>query len=180
VVQDNRWDGGFLNSLSQVAQESPISQQLSWPRTGFCPDDLGAAPAEVVRFLADQLKVPPEGLSAYGRRAQARTDHFLAVQDHLGYRKAGPEERERLARWLLDRALEHDRPLLLWQLACEKLASEKVVRPGVTVLERMVIAARRDAERETMKRLAAVLDEPGGERSLIACSSPTNRRIGPS
>jgi hypothetical protein len=33
VVQDNRWDGGFLNSLSHVAQESPISQQLSWPRT---------------------------------------------------------------------------------------------------------------------------------------------------
>jgi hypothetical protein len=29
VVQDNRWDGGFLDSLSQVAQESPISQQLS-------------------------------------------------------------------------------------------------------------------------------------------------------
>jgi hypothetical protein len=46
-----------------------------------------------------------------------------------------------------------------------KLASEKVVRPGVTVLERMVIAARRGAERETMKRLTAVLDEPG--RALL-------------
>ncbi len=132
---------------------------------GFCPDDLAAAPGEIVRFLADQLKVPPEGLLAYGRRAQTRTDHFLAVQDHLGYRKAGPEERTWLARWLLDRALEHDRPLLLWQLACEKLAAEKVVRPGVTVLERMVVAARRGAGRETMKRLAAVLDEPG--RSLF-------------
>jgi Domain of unknown function (DUF4158) len=31
---------------------------------GFCPDDLGSAPGEVVGFLADQLKVPPEGLSA--------------------------------------------------------------------------------------------------------------------
>ena len=70
-----------------------------------------------------------------------------------------------MARWLLDRALEHDRPLLLWQLASEKLAAEKVVRPGVTVLERIVVAARRGAERETMKRLAAVLDEPG--RSLL-------------
>ena len=132
---------------------------------GSCPDDLGAAPAEVVRFLADQLKVPPEGLSAYGRRAQTRTDHFLAVQHHRGYRKAGPEGRGRLARWLLDRALEHDRPLLLWQLACEKLAADKVVRPGVTVLERMIVAARRDAGRETMRRLAAVLDEPG--RALL-------------
>ena len=60
-----------------------------------------SAPGEVVHFLADQLKVPPEGLSAYGRRAQTRTDHFLAVQEHLGYRKAGPEEREQLARWLV-------------------------------------------------------------------------------
>jgi hypothetical protein len=33
VVQDNRWDGRFLDSLCQVAQESPTSQQLSWPRT---------------------------------------------------------------------------------------------------------------------------------------------------
>ena len=146
---------------------------------GFCPDDLATAPPEVVRFLADQLKVAPEGLSAYGRRAQTRTDHFLAVQEHLGYRKAGPEEREQLARWLLDRALEHDRPLLLWQLACEKLAADKVARPGVTVLERMVVAARRGAEHETMRRLAAVLDEPGAG-SWTACSFPTRRRTGPS
>jgi hypothetical protein len=40
VVQDNRWDGGFLDSLSQVAQESPIWQQLSWPRTIGRPDRL--------------------------------------------------------------------------------------------------------------------------------------------
>jgi DNA phosphorothioation-associated putative methyltransferase len=33
VVQDNGWDGSVLDSRSQVAQESPISQQLSWPRT---------------------------------------------------------------------------------------------------------------------------------------------------
>jgi hypothetical protein len=32
VVQANRWDGGFLDTLSQVGQESPISQQLSWLR----------------------------------------------------------------------------------------------------------------------------------------------------
>ena len=39
------------------------------------------------------------------------------------------------------------------------------MRPGVTVLERMIVAARRGAERETTKRLAAVLDEPG--RALL-------------
>src|SRR5512135_2166418 len=163
-------DRALVNQYADETSRLGFALQLGTLRhLGFCPDDLGAAPSEVVRFLADQVKVAPGALSAYGRRAQTRTDHFLAVQDHLGYRKAGPEERERLARWLLDRALEHDRPLLLWQLACEKLASEKVVRPGVTVLERMVVAARRGAERETMKRLAAVLDEPARTEAGRGC-----------
>jgi Domain of unknown function (DUF4158) len=161
-----RSDRAQVNQCSDDAGRLGFALQLGTLRyLGFCPDDLVAAPAEVVRFLADQLKVAAEVLSAYGRRAQTRTDHFLAVQEHLGYRKAGPEEREQLARWLLDRALEHDRPLLLWQLACERLAADKVVRPGITVLERMIVAARRGAERETMRRLAAVLDEPG--RALL-------------
>jgi TnpA family transposase len=150
---------------------------LPYPYLGFCPDDLATAPGEVVRFLADQLKVPPDGLSAYGRRPQTRTDHLLAVQDHLGYRKAGPGEREQMARWLLDRALEHDRPLVLWQQACEKLAADKVVRPGVTVLERMIVAARGRAERETMRQLAAMLDGPGRALldGLLSPDGPTDR-----
>jgi hypothetical protein len=32
VARDNRWDTGILDSLSQVAEEPPMSQQLSWPR----------------------------------------------------------------------------------------------------------------------------------------------------
>ncbi|MDX2060920.1 MAG: DUF4158 domain-containing protein [Gemmatimonadales bacterium] len=134
-----RSDRAAVNRCADDAGRLGFALQLGTLRfLGFCPDDLATAPGEVVRFLADQLKVPPEGLRDYGRRAQTRTDHFLAVQGHLGYRKAGPEDRERLARWLLDRALERDRPLVLWQQACEKLAADKVVRPGVTVLERMI------------------------------------------
>ncbi len=84
-----RSDRAKVNQYPDDAGRLGFALQLGTLRyLGFCPDDLGAAPAEMVRFLAEQLKVPPEGLSVYGRRAQTRTDHFLAVQDHLGYRKA--------------------------------------------------------------------------------------------
>jgi hypothetical protein len=69
--------------------------------------------------------------------------------------------RRDLTRWLLDRAFEHDRHLLLWQLACEKLAADTVVRPGFTVLERMLVAARRGAKRETMGREKGPSDGDG-------------------
>lgn len=84
-------DRAAVNRCADDAGRLGFALQLGTLRyMGFCPDDLAAAPGEVVLFLADQLRVPPEGLPAYGRRPQTRTDHFLAVQDHLGYRKAGP------------------------------------------------------------------------------------------
>jgi hypothetical protein len=68
VVQDNRWDGGFLDSLSQVAQESPISQQLSWPRThpvalerceAFNLNGAKVAATGIVRFVEGRTKLQP-------------------------------------------------------------------------------------------------------------------------
>ncbi|MBV8318936.1 MAG: DUF4158 domain-containing protein, partial [Planctomycetaceae bacterium] len=61
-----RSDRAEVNPCADDAGRLGFALQLGTLRyLGFCPDDLGAAPAEVVRFLADQLKVPPEGLSAY-------------------------------------------------------------------------------------------------------------------
>ena len=88
---------------------------------GFVPDDLGSAPPDAVDFVAHQLAVEPNVLTAYGARAQTRQDHLVAVQTHLGFRKVGRDDVHTLADWLLERALEHDKPTLLYELACEKL-----------------------------------------------------------
>lgn len=53
--------------------------------------------------------------------------------------------------------MEHDRPSLLFQLLCDKLRVEKIVRPSVTTLERMVIKARSVATTETFNRLQFLL-----------------------
>lgn len=124
---------------------------------GCCPADLTTAPVAVVAYLAAQRGVSPAALAHDGRRAQTRTDHQRAVQASLGFRAAGPAERDALAAWLVARALEHDRPTLLFQLAAEQRAADKVVRPGVTRLARLVATARERAQAETFHRLAPVL-----------------------
>ena len=64
-----RADRAAVNQCADDAGRLGFALQLGTLRyLGFCPDDLATAPAEVVRFLADQLKVAPEALSAYGRR----------------------------------------------------------------------------------------------------------------
>jgi hypothetical protein len=124
---------------------------------GFVPDELTSAPKSVTEYLANQIKINPNCLSLYGKRDKTRTNHLLKIQAHLGWRKATNLDFLLWQNWLLDRAMEHDRPSLLFQLLCEKLLTEKIVRPGVTILERMVITARSDATIETFNRLQFLL-----------------------
>ncbi|MBX7221953.1 MAG: Tn3 family transposase [Blastocatellia bacterium] len=116
---------------------------------GFLPDKLTDAPASAVAYLARQLAVSPESLTDYGRRSRTRTDHGMEVGQYLGFGRFSNLERQDTEAWLSDRALEHDRPATLLRLICERLHARKIVRPGITHLERMVSSARQDAERRT-------------------------------
>lgn len=132
---------------------------------GFCPDDSRHAPSEVVEYLARQLGTTTEELSHYARRAQTRTEHSRQVASYLNFRPADEKDLDALAAWLLERAMEHDKPSLLFQLAAEKLYREKIVRPGVTTLERMVSRARTGANGETYRLLEPLLTE--GRRTFL-------------
>src|SRR5262249_2726302 len=96
-------------------------------------------------------------IAAYGGRIHTRTTHLQQVQAYLGFRLALPLDMAALTTWLVERALEHDKPTLLFQLACDKLRRDQLVRPGITRLERLVATAREQAHAETFRRLTPLL-----------------------
>jgi hypothetical protein len=115
---------------------------------GFVPTDFTATPEAAVTFVADQLGIAPRVLAQYDNR-RTQSDHRRYVRAYLGFRTATPLDLYGLQTWLGERALEHDKPTLLLQLACEQLHRERIVRPGVTRLERFVATAREQAHAET-------------------------------
>ncbi len=124
---------------------------------GFVPAKLHSAPPTAIGHLARQLGVATRCLARYGERSQTRTGHLQEVLVHLGFRKARPSDLRALKAWLIERALEHDRPTLLFQLAFEILRTDKIVRPGLTCLERLVVTARQGAQHETFRLLTLLL-----------------------
>lgn len=126
---------------------------------GFCPDTLQAAPPTVIAYLARQLRIAPDAFQHYGKRTQTRTDHLQEIYAYLQFRIATPTDLKSLGTWLVNRALEHAKPTLLLQLAAEKLYRDRIVRPGITRLERMVVTARSAAHQETLRRMASILTE---------------------
>ena len=126
---------------------------------GFCPEELHTTPPEVVTYVAKQLKIDSPSLDAYGQREHTRTDHLQQIRQYLGFRKASEADLTTLWEWLLQRALEHDKPTLLFQMATDWLYSQKIVRPGVTILERMVIQVRQQAHSETYRQLNFLISD---------------------
>jgi hypothetical protein len=112
-------------------------------------------PREVVRHVAKQVGVAPATFTRYARDTDGRTRrrHVAAVIEHAGWRTCGQRDWSVLARWLTERALEHDTPTVLFGQALDQLRSERVVRPGLDRLMRAVSSARVNARKEIRRRL---------------------------
>ncbi len=83
------------------------------------------------------------------------------VAKYLGWKQAATDSQEmkELEQFLQDRAMEHDSPTLLFNLARKHLMSAKVIRPGAIALAKMVGTARAAAGELTSHKVAHLLTE---------------------
>ncbi len=125
-------DEVFLRKFHGRGNVLGASVQLcSLPWLGFVPDEVTAAPAPAVGRLAGRLGIPATELDGYGQREQTRTEHLREILAYTGWQAIDVPGWKELDEFLFARAMEHDSPKLLFRLACEYLASGRVVRPGV-------------------------------------------------
>ena len=131
---------------------------LRW--LGFIPEDLTAAPPEALAALGAALDVLPRAVFEYAVRAPTRVEHKLLVRAHAGFRAFSERELDGLRGRLVEEALEHERPSLLLARICELLHGERVERPSIDRLVRLVGWARERAHEQTFDRLAPQLTDP--------------------
>ena len=156
------WLGGNVRVENRLGA---TVQLCTLPWLGWVPDDLTGCPSAAVSRLGGQLGLAPdevpELLASYGGwEGRTRRDHRALVLTRLGWRTCGRRERKQLDAFLLARALEHDAPGVLLQMACDWLRHERIMRPSVDTLSRRVAAARDGARAQTYHRLVPLLDPP--------------------
>ncbi len=133
---------------------------------GFIPDELVGTPEIITAFILKQLGLHeiPADFNLYGTRAQTRSDHVLSIEKYLGFRRLDGTERELLNDWLLSQAMEHDRPILLLRAAIDKLKRDRITRPPLAFLERLVGSVRDQARKKTYQLLSGVISN---ERKVL-------------
>jgi hypothetical protein len=76
---------------------------------GRFPRGRSELPDEVVRFVADQVKVPASELGLYDWDGRTIERHRAQVRQHLGFRECSVEDAEKLAAWLASEVCEAER-----------------------------------------------------------------------
>ncbi|MEA2232866.1 MAG: hypothetical protein QOD83_2682 [Solirubrobacteraceae bacterium] len=151
-LEDLRW----LRSHRGAGERIGLAVQLAALRfLGFIPDELAETPGEVARHIGKQIGVAATTFARYAREVDGRTRrrHVATAVEHAGWRTCGPGDWTLLARWLTERALEHDTPSILFGQALDQLRAERIVRPGLDRLTRTVATARAGGRREIRRRL---------------------------
>lgn len=115
------------------------------------------------RFITRQL-LPQHGaaiaLEDYGRWGKVRTGHLQQILRYLKFRKWLPMDEPTYEDWLLHRGMEHDNERWLLEKFCERLYQDKILRPAIGTLERIVGAVGERLHEETHRRLSFLCNGP--------------------
>jgi TnpA family transposase len=158
-----RLDSGdveFVRRQNGAAGQLGIALQLCALRwLGFFPDELPAAPEGVIAVLADTLDVPARAIFDYSVRPQTRWEHRPLVREHAGFVAGSEGVLAPVRDWLVEQAMEHERPSLLFSEMCAELRRRGIERPSVAEVMRHVGWARERAHKRTFERLAPQLTD---------------------
>jgi len=130
---------------------------LRW--LGFVPAALDELPEPAAALIASQLDIALSSIQPARLNAarDARAEHIAQAVKISAFKPCRDADLDALRAWLADRALGHDGPLALLRSAVDRLRRDGLVRPGLTVLERIVAAARSDGEQEIHRRVTPLL-----------------------
>jgi TnpA family transposase len=136
---------------------------------GAFPVSAAEIPASVLAIVIEQLDLEPTtGVHAYFEGSR-RIRHLALIRSHCGFTDFGDNAvaRFRLTRWLYALCWSgDDRPAPLIDRAAAWLIANKVLLPGVTVVERLVGRIRDRARTRLWRNLVASLSDD--QRARIA------------
>jgi TnpA family transposase len=94
----------------------------------------------IVNYLNTQLELPPSLIIRAPERAATVSEQRMQLLTYLGHRKFDDAVQTQLQGWLAGQTQDNVTPDQLFQRAESYLLSERIILPGTSVLERLIIS----------------------------------------
>jgi TnpA family transposase len=156
----NEADLSFINQHRGSANRLGLAVQLCYLRFPGILLGVDQAPLPaLLKLVADQLGVPVENWSDYGRREQTRREHLLELQRWLRLSLFGIAEYRQSVYQLAELAQQSDRGIVLAEALVEMLRQQRIVLPAIDVIERVCSEALTLGTRRVYEALTTALSD---------------------
>ncbi len=125
---------------------------------GRFPTSKADIPRDIIRYVAQLLKVPPDRFDSYDWQGRTIKAHRVLIRNFLGITEATVKDAENLTAWLETQVLAYDlKPESLEIAARERLRYLKIEPPTPERIERIVRSAIRRFEAKFCEKTAEKL-----------------------
>ncbi len=114
-------------------------------------------PAVMLDHIAEQLGVDATVVAGFARRGPTRYEQLASIKRRHGFRDLTHPARAEIATWLMAQAIGLTDGRILIDRLISKLRGERVVIPGVGVVERMAAEAMHATELKVIAEVDALL-----------------------
>lgn len=123
--------------------------------TGRFPKELSLVSTNLIAHLCKQFHLPPPAALIYPRRQPTRIEHMAQIRSHLKLRRFVTEDAAMVEATVHERVRQGATLFELLADAEAALRQQQVVLPGLTVLDRLIGAARLTAEEGIFAEIVA-------------------------
>ena len=116
-------------------------------------------PAIMLDHITEQVDVDAEVIAQFARRVQTRYEQLAAIKRRHGFRDLTRPTRAELVDWLADEALGLTDGKILIELLIGRMRNQRIVIPGVSVIERMAGEAMHAADTKVTAEVFALIDQ---------------------
>src|SRR5206468_8176191 len=147
--------------------------------TGRFLYDFSLVPHSLLAHVCEQLGLEVPLFVVYPQRQPTRYEHIERLKAYLGLRTFTRDDHPLIAAHIRQQVRASARLHQLLPSTEQMLRTHSIVLPGVTVLERLVGAARVAAEDELFGELNRRIDEATKERILALLRVPLGQKLTP-
>ena len=150
------YDRALINLRRGNQNRLGFALQLATVRfLGTFLDNPNRVSIEAQIYVTKQLSLDPVCINDYNQR-QTWWDHTVVIRQHYGYSDFSHQPGHwRLVRWLYKRAWwSEESPSVLFDQVTAYLVEHKILLPGVTLLERLIVRVRERIQQKVWNRIA--------------------------
>ena len=121
-------------------------------------------PAVMLDYIAEQVGVDADVIAEFARRRPTRYEQLAMIKRNHGFRDLSHPLRAGLGAWLSEEAMALTEGQAMLERLADKMRADRIIIPGLSVIERMVASAMHQADKVFAASIHAQLDSASRQR----------------